>query len=40
MGEFKWRGLGIPYKLEGLKPPADRVKNAKELMQLNPIQNI
>lgn len=33
MGEFKWREMGIPYSLEGVKPPtADRVKNAKELM--------
>ena len=30
----KAKELGIPYKLEGVKPPtADRVKNAKELMQ-------
>ncbi|PZO96074.1 pyruvate formate-lyase-activating protein [Streptococcus halichoeri] len=34
MGEFKWRELGIPYTLAGVKPPSkERVQNAKDIMK-------
>ena len=39
MGEFKWREMGNPYPLAGVKPPTSaRVKNAKELMDTESYQ--
>lgn len=40
MGEFKWRQLGIPYPLAGVKPPTkERVQNAKNLMKTESYQD-
>lgn len=35
LGRFKWENLGIPYSLEGIKPPtSDRVENAKKILRI------
>ncbi len=35
MGEVKYKKLGIPYALEGVRPPEpDRVKNAREILSI------
>ena len=32
-GSFKWEALGIPYALEGIKPPTkERVENAERIL--------
>ncbi|MFR8386604.1 MAG: pyruvate formate lyase 1-activating protein, partial [Blautia massiliensis (ex Durand et al. 2017)] len=33
LGVFKWEQLGIPYPLEGVRPPSEeRINNAREIL--------
>ena len=34
LGTFKWQQLGIPYTLDGIRPPtADQIRNAEKILQ-------